>query len=209
MTTYQLKKDFQNLLRPSLGLFVKAGLTPNYITLFAALVSMTFGASLYIWPSSKAFLFMPIWMFLRMALNAIDGMIAKEFSMTSSLGVFLNELGDFVSDLFLIVAFLHVPGFSQPLVLGLMGLTGLIELASVVAVQIGSERRFEGPLGKSDRALVLGLLGVIVGFHLGPHWLANAILTISVLAAGWTLYRRVSCALVEAEAKASPGREQK
>lgn len=37
-------------------------------------------------------------MFLRMAPNAIDGMLAREFGQQSCLGAYLNELCDVVAD---------------------------------------------------------------------------------------------------------------
>ena len=36
-------------------------------------------------------------------------------------------------------------------------------MTGVVAIQIGASRRYDGPMGKSDRAFVFGLLGLLVG----------------------------------------------
>ena len=47
-------------------------------------------------------------MFLRMAFNAIDGMLAREFGQQSALGAFLNELTDVVSDAALYLPFAFV-----------------------------------------------------------------------------------------------------
>jgi 1-acyl-sn-glycerol-3-phosphate acyltransferase len=38
------------------------------------------------------------WMLARMALNAVDGMLARDFGLKSPLGAFLNELTDVLSD---------------------------------------------------------------------------------------------------------------
>src|SRR6185436_10094772 len=56
-------------------------------------------------------LLLPVWLFLRMALNAIDGMMARELNMSTQLGAVLNELGDAVSDLglYLPLAFIYEP----------------------------------------------------------------------------------------------------
>lgn len=40
------------------------------------------------------YLLLPLWMLLRMALNAVDGMLAREFGQQSRLGAYLNELCD-------------------------------------------------------------------------------------------------------------------
>ena len=50
-------------------------------------------------------LLLPLVLFLRMALNAIDGMMAREFGQKSRLGAVLNELGDVLSDACLYLPF--------------------------------------------------------------------------------------------------------
>lgn len=37
------------------------------------------------------------------------------------------------------------------------------EMTGVVAVQIGASRRYDGPMGKSDRAFLFGLLALLGG----------------------------------------------
>ena len=103
------------------------------------------------------------WLFVRMALNAIDGMLAREHGQKSALGGLLNELTDVVSDAALYLPFAFVPGFSPALVVLVMFLATLTEMTGVVSVQIGASRRYDGPVGKSDRAFAFGLLGLIVG----------------------------------------------
>ncbi len=46
-----------------------------------------------------------------MALNAIDGMLAREFNQQSTLGAILNEVGDIISDAALYLALLFVRRF--------------------------------------------------------------------------------------------------
>ena len=72
------------------------------------------------------------------------------------------------------------------------------EMAGVVAVQIGAERRYDGPLGKSDRALLFGALGLWVGLGLplpGWSWL---ILAMAALLLALTVANRVRAGLREA-----------
>jgi len=56
------------------------------------------------------FLFVPVWFFVRMAFNAVDGMLAREFGQASKLGAYLNELGDVVADTALYAPFALLPG---------------------------------------------------------------------------------------------------
>ena len=65
------------------------------------------------------FLLIPVWLLVRMALNAIDGMLAREFGQKSGLGAYLNEIGDVVSDAALYAPFALVAPFG-PLGIGLV-----------------------------------------------------------------------------------------
>ncbi len=117
------------------------------------------------------FLALPVWLFLRMALNAIDGMLAREFGQKSRLGGYLNELCDIVSDAALLLPFAFVEPFSLWSALGVIFLAMLSEYAGVMGPLVGASRRYDGPLGKSDRALVIGAFGAWIGFGLSlPPW---------------------------------------
>jgi len=50
---------------------------------------------------------MPVVLLLRMALNALDGMMARQFNLQSKMGAALNEMGDVVSDIVLLLPTLH------------------------------------------------------------------------------------------------------
>lgn len=87
ITIYQLKPRFQALLRPIVVRLDRIGVTANTVTLFAMFVSCALGGILFVGASARLFLLLPLWMFLRMALNAVDGMLAREFGHKSSLGL--------------------------------------------------------------------------------------------------------------------------
>lgn len=110
-----------------------------------------------------AFILLPLFLLLRMALNAIDGMLAREFGQQSPLGAILNEVGDVVSDCALYAPFALLPGVSPIWLAVVIFLAGITELVGVLAQVIGAERRYDGPMGKSDRALVFGALGLLWG----------------------------------------------
>ncbi len=91
-----------------------------------------------------------------MALNAIDGMLAREFNQQSTLGAILNEVGDIISDAALYLAFAFLSGVSPWLVILVVLLSWLTEFCGVIAQTLTGIRNYRGPLGKSDRAFVLG-----------------------------------------------------
>ena len=198
MTIYDLKPAFQNLLRPLCNALAKAGVTANQVTVAATLMSVFVGMLFALFPTSRwAALLIPLSLFVRMALNAIDGMLAREHNMQSDLGGLLTELGDVVSDAALYLPFALVPGISAALVVTVVVLSVLTEMAGVVAVQIGASRRYDGPMGKSDRAFVFGLLALLLGVGLNPQWWGNAGLVIVASLAALTVFNRSARALRE------------
>ena len=203
MTIYDLKPAFQNLLRPLCRVLARDGVTANQITVVALLGSIIVGFLFGLSPTSAwATFLIPIWLFLRMALNAIDGMLAREYNMQSELGGILNELGDVISDAALYLPFALVPGISPLLVVTVVLLSVLTEMAGVVAVQIGASRRYDGPMGKSDRAFAFGLLALLLGIGLEPGWWANAGLVLVGILSAWTVVNRAVKALSERVANA-------
>ena len=198
MTIYDLKPAFQAMLRPTSNALVRAGVTANQVTLFAMVVSLLLGALFaYSAAARWAALLVPVWLFLRMALNAIDGMMAREHDMQSPLGGFLNELTDVVSDTALYLPFALVAGISAELIVLIVFLSQLVEMTGVVAVQIGATRRYDGPMGKSDRAFVFGVLGLLIGLGVALEpWVNPALAVVAALAA-WTIFTRIRRALKE------------
>jgi CDP-diacylglycerol--glycerol-3-phosphate 3-phosphatidyltransferase len=160
VTLYDLKPRFQAALRPLVRGLAAAGVTANQVTVAACALSVALGAALCAWPEHRAlFLLLPAFLFVRMALNAIDGMLAREFGQASKLGAFLNELTDVVSDAALYLPFAFLPHFGWLPVILVILLATLTEMTGTVAPMVGATRRYDGPLGKSDRAFAFGVLG--------------------------------------------------
>lgn len=197
MTLYDLKPRFQALLRPLANWLVSRGVTANQVTLAAIFLSVATGTILATTGNARLFILLPLALFVRMALNAIDGMIAREQDQKTTLGMFLNELGDVISDTALILPFVAI-GFGPWGVVAFAIAAILSEFAGVLAIATGQPRRYDGPMGKSDRALALGLLAVVVavGLHL-PSYVTVAIFPILTLATLLTLANRVRKALDE------------
>ena len=173
-TLYDIKPAFQARLRPLTARLAASGVTANQVTVAAMLMSVATGALLAVFPDEHALFFLlPLVLFVRMALNAIDGMLAREFGQASTLGMYLNELADIVSDLALILPFALVAPFSPAGVVSFAIAAILVEYAGVLGIPAGIGRNYAGPLGKSDRALVLGAIAVLVAIGIQlPHWLS-------------------------------------
>lgn len=196
---YQLKPRFQALLRPGVQRLYERGVTANQVTLAAAAVSVLLGLLLVWRPEATAlFLLVPLWMLLRMAFNAVDGMLAREFGQQSTLGAYLNELCDIVADAALYLPFALLPGVSPSLVVLVVVLAVVSEYAGVMGPLVGASRRYDGPMGKSDRAFAFGVLGTGVGLGLLAASWVNGLLALILLLSLYTLYNRVRRGLLEA-----------
>ncbi|MFZ6769036.1 CDP-alcohol phosphatidyltransferase family protein [Undibacterium sp. Di26W] len=201
---YQLKPRFQQLLQPVLASLAKRRVTPNQITLLAMLLSIAYGIALACFPQdTRLWLGLPLFMLVRMALNAIDGMLANFTQQKTAFGAILNEVADQVSDAVLVLPFALVSGIHLPLLIAVAMLALLAEFAGVAALLAGSTRRFDGPMGKSDRAFAFGLLALLVAFQITATWL-NAVLGIVLLLLLWTLFNRIKRALPHPAAPPTP-----
>ena len=149
---YELKGRFQNLLRPLTRALAKGGVTANGVTVAALFLSASVGLACWLVPSVKVLYLLPIALFVRMGLNAIDGMLAREHKQKSVLGGFLNEVGDVLSDGFLYLPLAFRPEFCTSAVVVFCLMAFLTEFVGVVAVSQGASRRYDAPMGKSARA---------------------------------------------------------
>lgn len=171
ISVYQLKPRFQALLRPGVAGLAQAGVTANAVTLLAMSISLVLGILLFLKPEPVLFLLLPLWMFLRMALNAVDGMLAREFGQKSALGAYLNELTDVVSDAALYLPFVAVTPFGWGSVGAVIFIAALSEMTGALGPLIGAPRQYDGPMGKSDRAVLFGGLGLWLGMTGAlPEW---------------------------------------
>lgn len=201
LSIYQLKPRFQDLLRPLVQRLHALGITANQVTIAALVLSLLVAGVVALWVEQTwLFALIPIWMLLRMALNAIDGMLAREFRQQSRLGAYLNELCDVVADSALYLPFALIAGVWPQAVIAVVLLAMISEYAGVLGLMVGSSRRYDGPMGKSDRAFAFGVLatGVACGW-LPASWVNGALLLIAVLAL-YTLVNRVRQGLNETPA---------
>jgi CDP-diacylglycerol--glycerol-3-phosphate 3-phosphatidyltransferase len=200
---YGLKPKFQALLRPVVNWLARTGVTANQVTTAALLLSLTAGQFIRV-NGGRSLLLLPAVLLVRMALNAMDGMLAREHNQKSALGAILNELGDVVADIGLYLPLAGVPAFDSRLVVAVVLLSVLTEMTGVIGVQIGSSRRYDGPLGKSDRAFVFGLLGLLLGFGAKLDRIMPYVLSAMIFLLVVTVINRARCALRELKTSAVP-----
>lgn len=203
---YQYKSSFQNQLRPLVNLLASWKISPNQVTISAVLLSSTSGLALVqstqlstpFLPSTQLVLLsLPIVLLGRMALNAIDGMLAREHNLSSSLGCILNEFCDVVSDIALYLPFSLIRGVSPTLIVSIVILAIVTEMVGVLGYEIAQKRFYDGPMGKSDRALVFGAIGLALGLGIqASQWLTIILIGVIFLL-GLTIINRIQGMLKE------------
>jgi CDP-diacylglycerol---glycerol-3-phosphate 3-phosphatidyltransferase len=194
-TIYQLKPASQNLLRPIVPWLAKIGVTPNQVTIFTTCLAFACGG-LVLWNNSLLILVPPL-MLVRATLNVIDGMLAREHQMKSTLGGILNELADVVFDAAIFLPFGLLPGVSGYLVAILVVLSIISELTGVLGLTVGGSRQYDGPMYKTDRGVMFSIIAILYLFGIFPNpWLDLVwigLIALSVL----TIVNRINSTLVE------------
>ncbi len=188
LTIYDLKPKFQALLRPIVQNLASKGYTANEVTIWAGILSLIGGIVILLGLINRYFLLLiPFIMFIRMALNAIDGMLAKEHNMKTKKGAMLNELADVVSDTILYLPFAFL---INPIIVVLFVVISIFtEFIGISSQAVYNNRRYDGPMGKSDRAFVVGLLSLLFVFNIN-HMILNIILAIATSLALVTVINR-------------------
>jgi CDP-diacylglycerol--glycerol-3-phosphate 3-phosphatidyltransferase len=184
---YELKGRFQKVLRPAMEGLHRLGVSPNHLTAAGVVVSAGIGFAIALAPQEpRLLLAVPAGLLFRMALNALDGMMAREKKMATTTGHIFNELADVASDLLIYPALLLV--VPAPAVMALFILTAVLgEFVGVVGAAAVGDRRYDGPMGKSDRAFWVGAYCLAAAF-----WPVTARVLGGVYFAGLTLLSAVT-----------------
>jgi CDP-diacylglycerol--glycerol-3-phosphate 3-phosphatidyltransferase len=168
ISIYKIKPKFQQLLMPLLKLLRRLEISPNSITIFSILLS--FGIAYFFWntsDNSSYFLIVAFGLLLRMMLNALDGMMARIYNLQSKLGEVLNEVGDIVSDVAIYFPLIIFKSLKMEIAIIFILLSIINEFCGLMAKVISRKRRYDGPMGKSDRALLIGGICIVNYFTNG------------------------------------------
>jgi CDP-diacylglycerol--glycerol-3-phosphate 3-phosphatidyltransferase len=171
------------------------GVTPNQVTIFTTCLAI--GCSgLILWNNSMLILLPPL-MLVRATLNVIDGMLAREHHMKSTLGGILNELADVVFDAAIYLPFGLLPGVSGYLVAILVVLSIISEMTGVLGLTVGGQRQFDGPMYKTDRGVIFSIIGILFVLGVFPNpwldWVWVGLIGLTIL----TIINRINSTLIE------------
>jgi len=189
MDLYATKGAINARLVPLVDRLVKAGVTPDQVTLAAVPAAALGGACLLLSPQVPALLLaVPLLVVLRIVLNLIDGNMARRTGKIHPRGELYNELGDRLADVAFLAPVAFLPGASPQIVLlgVLMGV--MASYVGITAKAAGGERIYRGILSKPGRmtllvvcclwAFIAGPADTLAWAVFGPILLIGTVLTL-------------------------------
>lgn len=208
MGIYAVKPRFRQLLRGTAKGLANRGVTPDQVTTAGVVASGLGAAALWLGGRWRgAFAAVPVLAFARTAANALDGLVAEESGLGRPAGELYNETADRLGDVAFLAGTATVPGVPPALALGALAAAELSSFVGIGAKAAGGTRRYDGPMGKPDRMLVLGAAGLIAAVTRRPARALNAGLALIAVGALATAANRYRRARAELEARsAGPGR---
>jgi CDP-diacylglycerol---glycerol-3-phosphate 3-phosphatidyltransferase len=190
------KPYLQRLFRPAARALDRRGIRPNTLSLASLSASSLAGALALEFPAATwPLLAILAAMLARLALNHMDGILAREYGMTTPWGGLLNEIATPAEDMALYLPLAARPEMPASLIVSAVMLSVLVEVAGLSALALGSARRADGPMTKVARGTFFGALALSCALGLAPApWVAPAlVLVLGLLAvtAGNRLSRAV------------------
>lgn len=164
MGIYGIKPWFREQLQPLIKLLWNVH--PDVLTWAAVVLSCVAGVLLYLsfWTPWYAFVVIPL-LFLRLALNALDGLLAQQTGKARVAGEVLNEMTDRIADVAIFIGLTMCPltdkfiGFVSIIAILMVSYTGILGKA------VGAERIYSGVLGKADRMIYLMVVCLVYGLY--------------------------------------------
>jgi CDP-diacylglycerol--glycerol-3-phosphate 3-phosphatidyltransferase len=201
MGIYAVKPRFRRMLRGTARALAARGVTPDQVTT-AGIVASGLGALAFRLGSRRrgAFAAVPALALARIAANALDGLVAEESGLGRPAGELYNETADRLGDIAFLAGTAAVPGVRPSLALGALAAAELSSFVGVSAKAAGGRRRYEGPMGKPDRMLVVGAAGLAAAVTRQPARVLNASLGLIATGALVTAVNRYRHAHAELDA---------
>jgi phosphatidylglycerophosphate synthase len=106
----------------------------------------------------------PVAAIVRIALNALDGLVARDTGIARPWGEVLNEMCDRLSDVALFVGAALAPGSDARLGTAVLVAMLLSSYLGTAAKAAGGRRQYGGVMAKADRMLVLSGAAVLAFF---------------------------------------------
>jgi len=161
---YLQKGNFQKVVRWMAGSWMSANQATLFALCFVVLTAIGFYVGLTYSNYRWLLLLVPIFLILRMAMNALDGMLAREYGTGSVAGELFNEGLDIVGDTICYGSLFFIPNPPHLSLTLFLILAWMAEYVGVLGKGLpGGVRRHETFLGgKPDRAVWMGGLALLL-----------------------------------------------
>jgi CDP-diacylglycerol--glycerol-3-phosphate 3-phosphatidyltransferase len=165
MGIYAIKPRFRAALTGVARSLADRGYSPNQITT-AGLVAGVAAVGCYgATRITPLFLIgIPVLAFVRIAANALDGLVAEIAHKARPSGELYNEIADRLADAAFIVGSALVGGVNPALAVAALAAAEFASFVGVTAKAVGTVRRYDGPMGKPDRMAIIGVAAVFALF---------------------------------------------
>lgn len=191
MGIYRIKPAFQRFLQPITSFLVKNKVSPDWLTggaiIVAGVMAFAFLQStedlLWLW-------LVVIGAFVRTALNALDGQVARALGDAGDWGEVKNELGDRLADMIIFAALIFLPTIPQILSVAALCTAFLSGYIGVLSKAITGVRDYSGIMGKPDRMAAIAIGSGFVALTNAWNWLSLALGIVIVLGI-WTIALRL------------------
>jgi CDP-diacylglycerol---glycerol-3-phosphate 3-phosphatidyltransferase len=191
MGIYATKGKWQRGLEPVIAVCVRNRIHPDIFTYGALGLSVTAGYALFAAGSNRAWLWVVTpCVLVRLVLNLMDGLVARELELGSTWGEVKNEFGDRLADAAIFLG-LCFGGYADARLAALAIVSILcVSYLGILGKAIGGARVYGGVFGKGDRMIALALFTLypIVTGNLGSY---NAFLIGAAVAAHVTIIQRL------------------
>ncbi len=165
MTLDALRPLAERFLEPFVTLSKRLGLTPDAVSLLALLAAVGGGVGFYLAGQEPIlYLIGAFFVFLNGLLDLLDGALARELDTASPAGDLLDHVLDRYADLILIAG---LAGGVGEYALGFAAVTGVL-MTSYLGTQaeaVGLDRVYGGLLGRADRLMLTGVVGVVAALY--------------------------------------------
>jgi CDP-diacylglycerol--glycerol-3-phosphate 3-phosphatidyltransferase len=162
MGIYKIKPKFQKALGGIERDLVRRRVHPDYLTLGALALSAFGGLLLFAanWVSILELLIIPV-AIGRTALNALDGLVARDTGLARPWGEVLNEFSDRLADVALLTGVAFAPGSNYRIGAVVIVVMLLSSYLGTAAKAAGGKRQYVGVMGKADRMIYLSVASLL------------------------------------------------
>jgi CDP-diacylglycerol--glycerol-3-phosphate 3-phosphatidyltransferase len=162
MGIYKIKPKFQKALGGIERDLVRRRVHPDYLTLGALALSAFGGLLLFAanWISILELLIIPV-AIGRTALNALDGLVARDTGLARPWGEVLNEFSDRLADVALLTGVAFAPGSNYRIGAVVIVVMLLSSYLGTAAKAAGGKRQYVGVMGKADRMIYLSVASLL------------------------------------------------